>query len=241
MHGWMHGDRALLFAAPSDPSESWKLARGGLLYDNWAAAAGREAPGSTHPSYPKAAKQSGPDTWRCKECHGWDYKGKDGKYASGSHATGIIGIRGALGRGPESIAELLRDRTHRYTSDMISDADLAHLAAFVSRGQHDSDRFVDPETGNVRDGGSSTVDQLERGRGIFQTTCAVCHGFDGRRLNFGDGAKSQFIGTEAQSNPWEVLHTIRNGHPGVEMITLRAFPVEDAASVLTYARTLPAN
>ena len=27
---------------------------------------------------------SGSDTWRCKECHGWDYMGVDGAYAGGS-------------------------------------------------------------------------------------------------------------------------------------------------------------
>jgi len=28
--------------------------------------------------------RSGKDTWRCKECHGWDYMGVDGAYGSGS-------------------------------------------------------------------------------------------------------------------------------------------------------------
>ena len=38
--------------------------------------------------------RAGADTWRCKECHGWDYAGKDGAYGSGDHRTGIVGVLG---------------------------------------------------------------------------------------------------------------------------------------------------
>jgi mono/diheme cytochrome c family protein len=239
MHDMMHGNKATIFGAPHDLSESWTLARGGLLYDNWSAALDRRAPGSTHPFYPKTGKQSGADTWRCKECHGWDYKGKDGKYAKGSHATGIKGIRGAEGRDTQQIMTLLRAPTHGYTSTMISDDELARVAAFVSRGQHDTDTLIDVESGDVRAGTLLPDALLERGRGIFQTTCAVCHGFEGRELNFGTNQKSAFIGTEAKGNPWEVLHKIRTAHPGAAMISLRAFPIDDAVAVLAYARSLP--
>jgi len=239
MHDTMHGNKATVFGAPRDTSESWTLARGGLLYDNWAAVLDRRAPGNTHPSYPKTGKQSGASTWRCKECHGWDYKGNDGKYANGSHATGIKGIRAAEGRDTKQIAKLLRAPAHGYTSTMISDNELARIAAFVRRGQHDTDKLINIESGDVRAGALSLDALLERGRGIFQTTCAVCHGFGGRELNFGTNRKPAFIGTEAKGNPWELLHKIRNAHPGAAMISLRAFPIEDAAAVLAYARSLP--
>src|SRR3989338_7187253 len=67
--------------------------RGGVLYDSWYGALGKEAPKETHPAYPKAGKQKGATTWRCKECHGWDYKGASGVYSKGGHYTGIPGIR----------------------------------------------------------------------------------------------------------------------------------------------------
>ena len=39
--------------------------------------------------------QQGATTWRCKVCHGWDYKGATGAYAKGSHRTGLGGILAA--------------------------------------------------------------------------------------------------------------------------------------------------
>jgi mono/diheme cytochrome c family protein len=74
---------------------------------------------------------------------------------------------------------------------------------------------------------------------VFQTTCAACHGFDGRALDWGDADEPGHVGTEANANPWETLHKIRNGHPGVEMISLRAFDIGISADLLAYTRTLP--
>jgi hypothetical protein len=89
--------REFIHGAPSNPSDAWTLAAGGRIYDNWWDALDREEPEGTHPSYPASAEQEGAVTWRCKECHGWDYKGVDGVYRSGSHYTGIKGIDGAIG------------------------------------------------------------------------------------------------------------------------------------------------
>lgn len=232
-------DLKFLHGAPSDPSETWILSAGGRIYDNWWEALGRPKPKGTHPGYPVAAKTPGPDSWRCKECHGWDYKGLDGRYAKGSHATGIKGVRGAQGRDPREIAALLRAAPHGYTTPMIRDDEMMRLAAFVSRGQVDVDKYIDPSTGDLRPSSQSTEMRQDRGRSIFQTTCAACHGYDGRRLNFGTAAKPAFVGTEARENPWEVLHKLLNGHPGSEMINLRAFGVEESVAALVYARSLP--
>ncbi|MBU1211410.1 MAG: c-type cytochrome [Alphaproteobacteria bacterium] len=218
--------------APESESDSWLLAAGGRIYDNWWHALDREKPTSMHPAYPATGKQSGANTWRCKECHGWDYRGRDGKYASGSHFTGIKGIEAAKGDDPAAIAKMLRGAPHGYPATMITDKELARVAAFVSRGQDETAKFVDVKTGNVKG-------DVKHGEAIFQTTCAACHGFDGRLLNRGDKDAPAYVGTDANAAPDEVLHKIRNSHPGAAMISLRAFPIEDAADVLAYAKTLP--
>lgn len=223
--------QTFVHGAPQQPTEAWTLAAGGRIYDNWWDALDRAEPSGMHPSYPATGKTSGKATWRCKECHGWDYKGRDGRYRNGSHATGIIGIRGAQGRSVEEIVRLLRGPVHAYTPDMIRDAELERVAAFVSRGQHDMTDVVDADykpKGNA-----------ERGRVVFQTICAACHGFDGRLLNWGTTQEPAYIGTEASRLPDEVLHKLRNSHPGAAMINLRALPFTDAVDVLTYAATLP--
>lgn len=234
-HDYDHDAEAQEFVhgAPSHPSDAWVLAAGGRIYDNWWEALDREEPEGTHPTYPSAGKQDGESTWRCKECHGWDYKGAEGVYRGGSHFTGIKGIDGAAGRDEAAIAALLRSPIHGYTPEMITDAELARVAAFVSRGQVDVGAFVDLGTREVIAG------DIENGRAIFQTVCAACHGFDGRRLDWGDSDGPAYVGTEAAAAPDEVLHKILNAHPGVEMVNLRAFGAGAAGDVLRYVATLP--
>ena len=79
----------------------------------------------------------------------------------------------------------------------------------------------------------------QRGAAFFQTICSVCHGFDGKALNFKDEATPEFIGTVAKDNPWETLHKIRFGQPGQNMPAFIAFPVQVQVDVLAYAQTLP--
>lgn len=221
--------------APEYPSEPWLLAAGGRIYDDWASALDRAEIETTNPAYPVAtnADQSGHTTWRCKECHGWDYLGKDGIYSKGSHFTGIPGIDGAIGKPVDEIARTLRDANHPYTPEMITEDEMLRVAAFVSRGQVDMRTFLDYETRTVNAG------DVNHGREIFQTTCAACHGFDGRLLDWGSDGKHNYVGTEAVEVPDEVMNKILNAHTGVQMINLRAFPLSDAIDVIAYAATLP--
>jgi len=229
------GSPDFVHGLPTNPEEAWILAAGGRIYDNWWEALDVAEPKGTHPSYPATSAKEGAGTWRCKSCHGWDYLGKDGIYSKGSNFTGIVGINGAAGRSIEQIAAIIRDKTHLYSSDMINDEQLGRIAAFVSNGQIDMSKYVDLETRLVKAG------DVNSGRGIFQTVCAACHGFDGRLLDWGSGDESKYIGTEASELADEVLHKILSSHPGAAMINLRAFPIEYAVDVLAYAATLPVD
>jgi len=119
---------------PSVEQEPWLLTSGGRIYDNWWIALDGEEPEGTIPSYPTDVNsaQGGSGTWRCKECHGWDYRGKDGLYGSGSHYSGIVGINGAIGHPVEQIARTLRDENRPYIEEMISEDEMLRVAAFVS-------------------------------------------------------------------------------------------------------------
>jgi thiosulfate dehydrogenase len=127
---------------------------------------------------------------------------------------------------------MIRGGPHGFTKKMIPDEQMGYLAAFVSRGLHDANKYIDAKSGDVKG-------DPKMGAPIFQTTCASCHGFDGKALNWGSEAEPEFVGTVASENPWEVLHKIRYGHPGVEMIALGAFDMQVAVDVLAYAKTLP--
>ncbi len=229
------GSPDFVHGLPTNPEEAWTLAAGGRIYDNWWNALDVAEPRGTHPSYPEAGGKEGDTTWRCKECHGWDYMGKDGVYSKGSHFTGIVGINGAAGRSVEQIAALLRNDTHLYTTDMINNEQMGRIAAFVSRGQVDMSQYIDLDARVIISG------DVNDGRGIFQTVCAACHGFDGRLIDWGDGDENAYVGTESVAAPDEVLHKIMSSHPGAAMVNLRAFGVDHAANVLAYAATLPVD
>jgi cytochrome b/mono/diheme cytochrome c family protein len=230
-----------VISGPEDASDTWLISSGGRLYDNWYASIGRKGPAETHPAWPKAnTTVSGDATWRCKSCHGWDYMGREGRYRSGSNATGIIGIQRMKGRDPGVIAPVLNDKTHAFPEELMPQHVKFRIAMFVSRGQHVASQYVQSN--------DKAKGDPAKGKPVFQSVCASCHGFDGRarklgassdRADAGYKGDALFVGTKAVSGPTEVLHKIRNGHPGAIMVSMRPFPMDVAANLLAYAQTLP--
>jgi hypothetical protein len=212
------------------------ILRGGRLYDNWRKEIGDQAGtlaladhpvNNRHPSYPiEASYQDDPQTnWRCKECHGWDYKGKDGAYASGQHFTGIKGITAFSKASTEDILAVLTDGNHGY-SKVLSRQDLLDLANFVGKGQIDMDFYIDRATGRAK--GDS-----EKRKSYYTTICATCHGAQGTEIVTMDA-----LGRVARNNPWAALHTMIYGHPDEAMPALRVEGLSILTDVLAYIQTL---
>lgn len=230
-----------VISGPEDASDTWLISSGGRLYDNWYASIGRKGPTETHPAWPQSnTSVTGEATWRCKSCHGWDYMGRDGRYRSGSNSTGIIGVQRMKGRDPSVIAAVLNNTTHAYSDELMPQHVKFRIAMFVSRGQHIAAQYVLPN--------DKIKGDPAKGKPVFQSVCASCHGFDGRGLKLGvssDRADADYkgdalsVGTKAVSGPTEVLHKVRNGHPGATMVSMRPFPIDVAANLLAYAQTLP--
>jgi thiosulfate dehydrogenase len=212
---------ATLAAPPvaADEMES-SYARGGKLYDKWYKVIDVKAPKASHPLYPSDKKYADkPGTnWRCKECHGWDYKGVDGAYASGSHNTGIKGVAGMKGADPAKVVAVLKSADHGY-GDKLSDADLTDLANFVTAGLTDMDQYIGAD--KMAKGGDAA-----RGAAYYNTVCANCHAMDGTKPK--DMGKS--LGSQ-MSNPWEVMHKIVNAE--------EALTRKDANEVADPTRTGP--
>jgi mono/diheme cytochrome c family protein len=219
-----------------DDEAIWSIARGGRLYDNWYKELKFPAPTKSHPSYASGGvfAQVPKTNWRCKECHGWDYRGRDGAYGSGRHRTGIKGIRAMADAEPKKIIAVLENDTHRYRGDLdyrasMEERDFQDLANFVSLGQIDMSRYIDLESGKVMGGDPA------RAEDFYTTVCASCHGLDGAKI----GTRRP-LGEIARGNPWEALHNLLNGHPGVEMPPLRVLEDDQAViDILAYIQTLP--
>ncbi len=222
----LSGQLGVVQTAIGDEIES-SIVRGGQLYDKWYAVVGVDGPDETHPTYPADIDRSGAGTWRCKECHGWDYRGADGAYGSGSHFTGFIGVSGFGGGDAGDVADILGDDTHGFSSDMLDDDDMSDLALFLSEGLFDMDDAIDRSSKEAR--GS-----VDAGEPLFNTVCANCHGFDGKGIK-----DSPALGPVARGNPWEVLHKILNGQPDEDMPAFRAFDRQLSVDILAYTQTLP--
>lgn len=202
---------AILLSAvqPSYAGEVEDIINGGRLYDKWWSVTKVAPPDKTHPAYPAAGKKTGANSWRCKECHGWDYMGKDGTYSSGSHFTGYKGIRGMAGKDPAEIRKRLSGGIHSL-SDKLGDAELNALAVFVAKGQMDMDKYIDRKT-------KQAMGDSARGKQLFKKQCTKCHGEQGDALNLGKKDAPAYLANLASENPWEVLHKIRFGHPDAKM------------------------
>ena len=217
---------------PETPTDVFAIARGGQYYDKWWAVIDADEPQGTHPAYPAAGKKKGSATWRCKECHGWDYKGKDGAYSTGSHFTGLKGITGMAGADLKEIAGILRGEPHNFTRQMMPNKAIERLALFVSTGQFDMDVYIDRQSKKAKG-------DIKNGAKFYQTVCANCHGFDGKEINFKNEKKPEYIGTVANANPWETLHKVRHGQPGQPMVALIALDIQDLVDIVAYTQTLP--
>lgn len=210
--------------------------RGGALYDSWWDVLGVPAPDTDHPLWAsrpdtESNTRSGADTWRCKECHGWDYEGKDGAYGSGGHRTGIAGVLGTRKTQAE-IVDLLADPNGHAYGSVLGEQDLRDLAVFVSEWTIDTSEYVGPD-------GKFIGDPMA-GEQAFQSTCATCHGPQGLNTTVvgGEPGFEDFPGLIANDNPQEFLHKVRFGQPGTAMP-----PQADEPEVLgdlgAYSQTLP--
>lgn len=205
---------ALSSASAEDLSS---LVRGGRLYDNWSLESQGHAQMLPNPAFKdKQARVSAGDTWRCVECHGWDYKGNHG----------VTGLRDRAGTDSAAIVTFLKNDANHGFEDLLHESELGDLANFISGGQEDMQKLVETARSIKPDQGSSSK--------IFAAICANCHGLDG-------ALKRQIppLGDLARQTPYWALHVVLNGHPGGDMPALRTLGNEVAVGMLAYLQSLP--
>ncbi|MDO8751492.1 MAG: c-type cytochrome [Dehalococcoidia bacterium] len=224
------------------PATVSSIARGGRLYDSWAKEAKATVPAGNQSLWALQTTntRTGADTWRCKECHGWDYKGKGGAYSKGSHLTGFVGVYDAgTTKSQQQILEILKGATDsRHDFSKLLDAQsLNELSAFLSQSLINETPYIDYATKKPIGA------DVARGKTRYDGTCAACHGANGKQLNFGDAAAPEYVGTLAADNPWEFMHKVRYGQPGASMPSglVTNWSIQDVADVLAYSQTLPAK
>jgi thiosulfate dehydrogenase len=211
---------------------------GGLLYDDWMKQLEIDSPAEDQPLWKTqdTNTRTGKDTWRCKECHGWDYKGLEGAYGSGSHLTGFKGVFDSVSMTEDEII-LWMDGSENSDHDFsgyFQETEMTLIANFLKYGLYDTADYINADK-SVSGGDSSN------GMALYDGLCAACHGKDGRLLNFGDEDEPEFVGTIAIDNPWEFWHKSSFGHPDSQMVSVLkiGWSFQDIADVLMYSQTLP--
>lgn len=216
------------------------IVRGAQLYDRWYAVLGVDPPVGNMPIWSRQSTntRSGADTWRCSECHGWDYKGAQGEYQAGSHYTGFPNLwQLAQPLSTDEIVSHLKgalDPAHDF-SPYLDDTSLNQLAEFLKFGIIDDSLYIDPVSLHVRG------PDVSHGKELYQSTCSSCHGEDGKQIVFKIEGISEYLGRLANRDPWRFLHRTRYGVAGTDMpvgVNLGWQP-EDGRDVLAYAQTLP--
>lgn len=233
-------------APPTEDPEEFtnaNVVRGGLLYDAWWSAAGLSQPTGDHPlwaSRPDTTSntRTGTDTWRCKECHGWDYKGVNGAYGTGSHRTGVMGILGTA-KSAQEVFDLIKGQ-HGFGNTGLTDSDIWDLTKFVKQGVLNTDDLIDASTKTFR-GTAATGQTLYTASFSGNIACSACHGSNGQQINFANDPDKEFVGTIAASNPWEFQHKVRFGQPGSSMPSLLSAggTSQNVADLGAYCQSLP--
>jgi len=223
-------------------SQADSVPRGGALYDKWYAVLGQEPPAGNMPLWETQTSntRSGPDTWRCVTCHGWDYQGKAGAYRSGANFTSFPGLYPAVQeKSPAEIVAALSGQAnpqHNF-SPYLDETSLNDLATFLKEATIDDNEFIDPVTLKVKDGDPA------HGKQLYDESCAECHGQDGKTITFRFEGVNAYLGTLGVLDPWRFLHKTRFGTPGTPMpigYDLGWTP-QDGRDVLLYAQSLPSG
>lgn len=183
--------------------------QGARIYDNWMQALDLQLPVGNHPlwSTQETNRRNGVSTWRCVECHGWDYKGEDGAYGPySSHYTGFPGVQGVVGATDKQIFDWLsgaNNLQHNFLA-LTNSIAVQDLTAFLRTQQIDMDLIIDRYTG-------ASLGDRRAGRTLYISACSSCHGPTGDLLNLGTTANPIYLADLAVADPWQTVHKIRFG------------------------------
>ena len=117
---------------------------------------------------------------------------------------------------------------------MLTEKAVDRLADFISYGLVDMDLYIYRAS-------MTPKGDAKRGKVVFESICALCHGDNGKAINFGSEDDPEYVGTVAKFELLEAFHKVRNGQPGQPMMSLITQPIQVQLDVLTYEQTLPTS
>ena len=125
-----------------------------------------------------------------------------------------------------------KNADHDFSAYMDETA-LNALVTFLHTEIHDLSPYIN------KDGTANGDPRL--GRDLYNDTCGICHGADGRTHNFHGPDDPEYIGTISVNDPDEFFSKASFGNPEVPMPQGLAlgWEAQDVADLLAYTQTLP--
>lgn len=217
-------------------------ARGGRLFDKWAAEAKVDFKADAKATAGVADGRGGPagdgtlplasgapllndagHDYRLKNFFGWDLRGKAGVYGP-AHMNKATALDLDLLALPGTVAEVA-DRFERGEGPLpafggvLSRADLEALAAFVVAVRDGelprADAIVTLTSPAAKGYALAPGGDAARGKALYAERCASCHGDDGTAFLIDDGEFS--VGSHARQKAYEDWFKLLNGQPGTAM------------------------
>lgn len=215
---------------------AWDTGRGGRLYEEWWTASSKDpkptAPvdGARYALWPAANTTVGPTTFRCANCHGWDYAGATGALGNTDPKVNPLytGIKGFIQTGdttpsrvsPVEIFDFLHSGQVAAAGDhafapSLNDSDIYNLTRFIVTIQDQAAakqapaNFVDTATGLAKNV-NQAYGQVSYDAAGGLAGCTDCHGSNGIR-RAGDGTLTSSLRDFTRSRGLEALHKIRFG------------------------------
>ncbi|HSM25017.1 MAG TPA: hypothetical protein VK856_09165, partial [Anaerolineaceae bacterium] len=181
-------------SAKTNHQEGNPISLGAQIYDDWTSVVvDAPLPVGNHPIWSRQTNNtiSGIDTWRCVNCHGWDYQGKEGAFGFGPYSTGFPSILEASGESSVYLVGALSggsDAQHDFSS-LMSEEELESVVSFIQTEVIDDNQYIDIFTRKVIDG------NLSNGKEKYEAACASCHGEDGTQATFRYEGREVALGT----------------------------------------------
>jgi thiosulfate dehydrogenase len=215
------------------------LTRGGRLFASWDNLAIGALPDDLHPLWPENISGEFPPryTWRCVNCHGWDYSGSQSRsFLTATRAMEYPNLFSMVAKPEEEILAYLDgslNPDHDF-SPYLTEQDLKDLSTFLSKGLILPELIADWETFQV-------WGTVENGKQNYEQQCASCHGLEGEIINLSTVENPVFLGDLSLSNPWRVAHQIRFGHPQTRVppAEMLGLSFSQQIDTLAYIQTMP--
>jgi len=205
---------------------AWSESIGGQLYSDWPLVMLFRGPFTKHPLWTGSPAAINTETWRCVNCHGWDYRGSAGVGGDLGVISNVPGLRHLVGADRRTVADGITRGEHGFAAKQLSADALQFLVDFLIEGQNAVVALAE----KARRSGADAAAGRER----YVSVCRVCHGPAGERLNLGSERFPDTLPTLARSKPWKFLHGVRFGHAGV-MPSFIMLEDSEFLNLLTYA------